>query len=173
MEHSIKTSIKRGNGFLGELVSVRWKSVSLASKALFLTSAVLLVGCSSRDANLEWVLKQKLIEFRQNNVEKLDLRTIFGDKWEKACFQGPYEDQAHFEKVVGRNVRGFQYVVDTDHVFWVFFRDGTSRWARVPRMEVMDRHANIGTRCTGFDSPYLYAAVYAGTREYYFLDKGR
>ena len=154
-------------------MSVRWKAVFLL-KALLPIVVVLLFGCSSRDSKLEHNLTQKLVEFRRSNAEVMDLRTVFGDSWEKVCLQGPYEDQAHFEHRVGYKVRGFEtQVTGSVYLFWVFYRDGTYRWARVQRMEVMGPHPNKGTSCTGFDNPYLYATDSSGTREYYFLDKGR
>ncbi len=153
---------------------IHWTDIRLAVDFFFLVLIVLTLGCSSRDANMERNLTEKLVEFKRSNLEELDLRTVFGDKWEKVCLQGPYEDQAHFEKRVGRKVNGFESSgTGSVYMFWIFYRDGTSRWARVPRMEVMGPHPNKGTPCTGLDNPYLYATVSEGTKKYYFLEKGR
>ena len=153
---------------------IHWNDVRLAINFFVLALVVSTLGCSSRDAKLEQVLTQKLTEFRRSDAKVLDLRTVIGDSWEKVCIQGSYVDQAHFEKYVGRKVTGFRSPADENiFVLWVFYRDGTYRWARVHRGEVMDSSPNKGTPCTSIDNPFILAADYGGTRKYYFLDKGR
>ena len=152
------------------MTHIRW-GVILILKVLFYIALILLVGCSSRDENLELSLSKKLVEFSHNDVEKLDLRTAFGDDWEKVCLQGPYMEEEDFEKMIGMKVRGFEYALDDVYIFWVFYRDGTYRWARVPRVAVMDKHEKKGTGCTGFANPYLFAAELRGSKRYYFQDE--
>jgi len=147
-----------------------WKVV-FSQKVFISIAAILLIGCSSRDENLERSLSKRLVEFSHNNVEMMDLRTVFGDDWEKVCLQGPYMEEERFEKMVGRKVRGFEYALDDVYIFWIIYRDGTYRLARVPRVAVMDKHENKGTWCTDFDNPYLFAADLRGSKRYYFLDE--
>ena len=139
------------------------------TKSLICIAVVLLFGCSSRDENMEQTLSKKLIELRQIDVESLDLRTVIGKDWEKICLQGPYMDQKRFEDMIGRKVLGFEYALDDVYIFWVFYRDGTYRWAKVLRVAVMDKHEKKGTWCTGFANPYLYATDLRGIKRYYFL----
>ena len=97
----------------------------------FLGSVFLLIvlqGCSNRDSALELALTKKLIQHKTDNVMSIDLRTIFGTQWKKACLQGPYMLQTHFEKRVGENVHGFEVLDDDRFTLWVFYIDGhTSR----------------------------------------------
>jgi len=135
---------------------------------LVVMAIVLLMGCRSRDTTLEIDLSKRLKEFRFSNAESLDLRPIIGSDWEKVCIQSPYIDQPNFEKNVGRKVQGFEFISDDVHVLWVFYRDGKFRWARIPRMDVMDRHSKKGKGCTSIDRPYIYAADDGGTKKYFF-----
>ena len=141
------------------------------TKSLICIAVVLLFGCSSRDENMEQTLSKKLIELRQIDVESLDLRTVIGKDWEKICLQGPYMQQDNFENMVGMKVRGFEYASDDVYIFWVFYQDGTYRWAKILRWEVMDKYWKKGTWCTGFASPYLYFGDTAGRKNYYLLDE--
>ena len=61
---------------------------------------VLSLGCGSRDYKLEKDFAKKVRESLDSGVESLDLRTVFGDEWEKICFQIPCQPQDHFKKVL-------------------------------------------------------------------------
>jgi hypothetical protein len=145
--------------------------VILIRKTLIWITTIILIGCSARDKNLEINLSNKLIEFRQNDNETLDLRTVFGNEWEKICIQGPYMDQEHFEKMTGRKVRGFEFVSDDVYVFWVFYKDINYKWAKILRATVMNKKWNKGPMCTNISKPFLYSTDSDGRKEYYFTDQ--
>lgn len=137
-----------------------------------------LLSCSSRDSALEANFSKQLAAFKKSDAAYLDLIPIFGDQWERICIQSPYMDQDQFEKLVGQKVTGFEYVGDEAYVFWVFYRDGKIRWARIGRE--MDRHPSMAVSCTDLDDPRLYAESHAYTnwegdraRKYFFSEKRR
>ena len=128
------------------------------------------ISRGARDTKLERILSKSLVDFRNGNAEYLDLRTILGNKWEEVCIQGCYEVKDHFEKKIGRKVQGSDPSGDDSvYVLWIFYRDGTNRWVKIPRLKVMDYYSEKGTSCAKYDNPYLYAADSKGTRKYYFL----
>jgi len=162
--------------FINQKKTNRIVSYSEELICLLLFSIVLLlfVGCSSQDKNMERILTEILIEFKNSNKEFLDLRTVFVDKWEEVCIRGPYELTEHFEKKIGRKIPMNDSPQDDGIiVFWVFDRDGKGRWAQVSRVNVMDTYFSKGTSCTTINNPYIYAAYDRGERKYYFLGQGK
>ncbi len=80
--------------------------------------------------------------------------------------------QENFEKLVGRKIQGYPDIADDVYVFWVFYKDGTAKWARVKRVEIMDSHPTLGTPCTVPEYPMLYAAGFYENSRGYYLHQG-
>jgi hypothetical protein len=146
-----------------------WYAEIPAAVLVCITSC-LMIGCSSRDVDLENTLSKELSKFSHSQVEVLDLRTVLGTEWEMVCIQEPYQPEDEFEKQVGRTVRGYSIAQDDVYRFWIFYRDNTYRWANVPRVAVMDKQQGRDSWCTTIDSPLLYSSEVAGVKRYYFID---
>lgn len=153
------------------------RSTSLVSCIVVSAALIVLItGCDNRkdarDSELERILSTKLTQFKSGNTESLDLTSIVGSDWEKICIQGPYLDKERFERLAEKQVQSYEPQADDVYVFWVFYKDGTAKWARVKRVEIMDSHPTLGTPCTVPEYPMLYAAGFYENSRGYYLHQG-
>lgn len=131
---------------------------------------IIFQGCSSKDSGLELDLKKQLIQHKTDNAVSIDLRTVFGTQWKKACLQSPYMFQTNFEKLVGENVRDYKGISDDRYTLWVFYTDGHT--SRVDIGNAVMYHRLAGTGCTSFQQPFFYFDVEGGEKKYFFNDTG-
>lgn len=137
--------------------------------ALFLL--IVLQGCSNKDSELESIFTKELIQHKTDSVLSIDLRTIFGTQWKKACLQGPYTLQKHLEKMVGENVKDYDGISDDRYILWVFYTDGHTSRVEIERIKVME-YRHKGTGCTSFQQPFLYFDVDGGEKKYFLNNTG-
>lgn len=142
-------------------------------KCFFIFSLVFaLFGCTNEDKNLEKKLNELLIKKSNDESSSLNLATAFGDEWEQICLQGPYLPEMNFEKIVGRDVKGYQGSGDDVHKFWIFYSNGDQKWVAINRLKIMDKHPRrIGVPCTSHSYPFLYLEYYDGKKSYFFDDR--
>jgi hypothetical protein len=134
--------------------------------------AITLQSCfSSRDGEFERILVSELTSHKTDNISSIDLRTIFGVKWNKACLQGPYMFQSNFEKLTGENVRDFKGLSDDRYVLWIFYSDGHSSRVEIERVRVMDKYSSRGTICTTLHQPFLYFEMDGSEKKYFLNNK--
>lgn len=129
---------------------------------------IVLQGCSNRDAELELALTKELTQHKTDNVMSIDLRTVFGTQWKKACLQGSYIGETDFEKLVGENVRGFNVLDDDRYAIWMFYTDGHT--SRVEIMRGIMDYGSGGVGCASLQQPFLYFKVIDGEKKYFFND---
>lgn len=129
-----------------------------------------LQGCSNRDSELELALTKVLIQHKTDNVMSIDLRTIFGTQWKKACRQGPYIGEIEFEQLIGEDVRGFDVLDDDRYAIWVFYSDGHTSLIEIKR-SIMDSGGG-GVRCASIQHPFIYFKVMGGEKKYFFNNAG-
>lgn len=143
-----------------------------------------LKGCgwvnTQRDVELERSFSRELSAFKKSGASSYDVSNLLGNKWEKICLQAAYEDQASFEKFVGRKVKGFEPMSDGDNTFWVFYPDGNAKWIRMKQVETMWQYSGSGqtSRCTTAAHPKLYSKWvrdprFSAYKAFYFADLGK
>ena len=130
----------------------------------------LLQGCSDKDSQLEQAFTEQLIQHKTDNVLSIDLQTVFGSGWDKACLQSPYMLQSIFEKNAGKKITGYTIPMDNRFAIWVFYMDGHTSRVEIERIKVMD-NLDKGTSCTSFQHPFLYFEVDSGEKKYFFNDE--
>lgn len=131
----------------------------------------ILQGCSNKDRELESALAEALTQHKTDNVSSIDLRTVFGMQWKKACLQGPYMFQSDFEKLAGKNVRKFETLSDDRYALWVFYTDGHTSRVEIERIKIME-YGHKGTGCTAFQRPFLYFEFDGGKKKYFLNNPG-
>lgn len=122
-----------------------------------------------RSTQLESRLTLSLENVKKNHIQApINLNHLFQEAWTKACFQSPYAEKTQFENGIGAKVSSYEYIADDYYVLWVFYGDSRQIWAKVHRVEVMDRDLTIGQPCTTPSSPWLYVVNRNGKLQYHF-----
>lgn len=158
--------------FTVDIKTNQMRSLSFAAAMVISVSGQ--TGCNvwnqnGRAAQLERQLNHVLEEVKKHNIHApINLNHLFQQPWTKACFQSPYANKAQFENGVGIKVHSYEYVADDYYVLWVFYRDGRENWAKVHRVDVMDRDSTTGPICTVPSSPWLYVVNRNGKLKYHF-----
>lgn len=149
--------------------------------AVALLSATAGLGCSSetspRDEQLERKIIDVLLTHKSDDVSKIDMNKVVGSEWRKICIQGPYAFQDGFEQKANEKVNGYEYL-DSEQFnnIWIFYKNNTSRFAKIPRGAVMDKfagdHTLKQTLCTTSSNPFLYLRRQYGVKKYFFNSDG-
>lgn len=148
---------------------------------LVLVGATVCLSCSSdnsvRDKELERRIIDSLLEHKNDAVSKIDMNKVLGTEWRKICIQGPYAFQGGFEQEANEKVVGYEYLDNESfNNLWVFYKNNTSRFAKIPRESVMDRlvddHTLKPKLCTTTSNPFLYFKRQHGVKKFYFKEDG-
>lgn len=71
------------------------------NRTAIIFTLVSLLGCTDNGYVVSETSEEIYAAIKASNFEKLNLSTLGGDKWEKVCFLGPYNEMS--EKALGFN----------------------------------------------------------------------
>ena len=142
---------------------------------------LLLTACTERDLDLEKSLTEKLKKFRNSNVPTMSLNDVLGKSWKKVCVQSPYALLEDFNEYTGEKVNYIQDISENEMVFWIFYKNGSIRTAKISRKIMVFRSPRnkkvfkdprkVGAYpyCTPANNPFIYTYEYDGVREFFYF----